>query len=170
MIGMSARIRWLIRRDMPEVLAIERESFEFPWSERELIRALRRRNCVGMVAEYEERVVGHMVYALEKHRIELLTFAVAPDCRRRGIGTAMIEQLKGKLAPTRRCKIELLIGERKLVGQAFLQAMGFRAYELAQCPFEDSDDDGYRIRWHMAWADPPMLPATCPLDTPENRL
>ena len=26
-------IRWMIRRDMPEVLAIEEDSFEFPWSE-----------------------------------------------------------------------------------------------------------------------------------------
>ena len=29
-------IRWMIRRDMVEVLQIERESFEFPWTDEDL--------------------------------------------------------------------------------------------------------------------------------------
>ena len=40
-------IRWMIRRDMPEVLAIEAASFEFPWLEDDFIRCLRQRNCIG---------------------------------------------------------------------------------------------------------------------------
>ena len=35
-------IRWMIRRDMPEVLAIEAESFEFPWLEGELLSNTQR--------------------------------------------------------------------------------------------------------------------------------
>ena len=31
-------IRWMIRRDMPEVLGIEREGFEFPWLEDDFVR------------------------------------------------------------------------------------------------------------------------------------
>ena len=40
-------IRWMIRRDMPEVLAIEHASFEYPWCEEEFLRVLRQRNCIG---------------------------------------------------------------------------------------------------------------------------
>ena len=36
-------IRWMIRRDMAEVLDIERQSFEFPWFEEDFIRCLRAR-------------------------------------------------------------------------------------------------------------------------------
>ena len=72
-------IRWMIRRDMPEVLAIEGESFEFPWLEEDFIRCLRQRNCIGMVAEHEDRVVGFMIYELHKTRIHVLNFAVAED-------------------------------------------------------------------------------------------
>ena len=61
-------IRWMIRRDMPEVLDIENRSFEFPWSEEEFIRCLRQRNCIGMVAEHEQHVVGFMIYELHKNR------------------------------------------------------------------------------------------------------
>ena len=43
-------IRWMIRRDMPEVLQTEQESFEHSWTEEDFLRCLRQRNCIGMVA------------------------------------------------------------------------------------------------------------------------
>src|SRR4051812_2604533 len=49
---LRVHIRWMIRRDMAEVLEIERSAFEFPWFEEEFIRCLRQRNCIGMVAEH----------------------------------------------------------------------------------------------------------------------
>ncbi len=61
-------VRWMIRRDMSDVLAIESESFEFPWSEEEFVRCLRQRNCIGMVAELDDRIVGYMIYELHKNR------------------------------------------------------------------------------------------------------
>ena len=54
--------------------------FEFPWSEEEFIRCLRQRNCIGMVAEHGERVVGFMIYELHKTRLHILNFAVADGC------------------------------------------------------------------------------------------
>src|ERR671912_367951 len=80
---MPVHIRWMIRRDMPEVLAIEEQSFEFPWSEEDFIRCLRQRNCIGMVAEHNERVVGFMIYELHKTRLHVLNFAVNASYRRR---------------------------------------------------------------------------------------
>ena len=79
-------IRWMIRRDMPEVLAIEHAGFEFPWCEEEFLRVLRQRNCIGMVAELGERVVGFMIYELHKSKLNILDFAVHPEFRRQGGG------------------------------------------------------------------------------------
>ena len=95
---LRVHIRWMIRRDMPEVLSIERESFEFPWFEEDFIRCLRQRNCIGMVAEQGERVVGFMIYELHKTRLHILNFAVAGGMRMRGIGRQMAEKLEGKLS------------------------------------------------------------------------
>ncbi|MFH1967924.1 MAG: GNAT family N-acetyltransferase, partial [bacterium] len=94
--------RWLIRRDMPEVLAIEAESFEFPWLEEDFIRCLRQRNAIGMVAEYDEQIVGFVIYDLAKSRIHVLNFAVAKKWQRRGIGSQMATKLIGKLTAQRR--------------------------------------------------------------------
>ena len=60
-------IRWMIRRDMPEVLQAEQASFEFPWTEEDFLRCLRQRNCIGMVAEQGEKVVGFMTDSSPRH-------------------------------------------------------------------------------------------------------
>src|SRR5260370_6714043 len=92
----------MIRRDMVEALAIEAESFEFPWSEEDFIRCLRQRNCIGMVAELDDHVVGFMIYELHKNRLHVLNFAVAGRYRRQGIGTQMLAKLIGKLSQSAR--------------------------------------------------------------------
>ena len=79
-------IRWMIRRDMPEVLDIEKECFEFPWLEEDFVNCLRQRNCIGMVAEHDDRVVGFMIYELHKTRIHVLNFVVAKDYQRQRRG------------------------------------------------------------------------------------
>lgn len=76
-------IRWLIRRDMPEVLDIELGSFKFGiWNEDDFMCCLRQRNCIGMVAEYNHRIVGFMIYQLHKAKLHVLNFAVDPEFRR----------------------------------------------------------------------------------------
>ena len=76
----------MIRRDMPEVLQTEQESFEYAWTEEDFLRCLRQRNCIGMVAEQGEKVVGFMIYELHKTKLHILNFAVHPGHRRVGVG------------------------------------------------------------------------------------
>lgn len=133
-------IRWMIRRDMPEVLAIENGSFEFPWSDEDFIRCLRQRNCIGMVAEWDERIVGFMVYELHKNRLQLLNFAVRPEYRRHGVGSRMAEKLVSKLSAERRTRIFLEIRETNLAGQLFWKACGFRATSVLRNFYENTED------------------------------
>ena len=82
---------------MPEVMANEDRAFEFPWSEEDFVRCLRQRNCIGMVAEQGESVVGFMIYELHKARLQVLNFAVDPAHRRRGVGRQMVAKLAGRI-------------------------------------------------------------------------
>lgn len=149
---MKVNIRWMIRGDKAEVLNIEHHSFEFPWSEEDFIRCLRHRNCIGMVAEHGDRVVGFMVYELHKRRIHVLNFAVAPECRGRGVGRQMLEKLLGKLVKTGmadRVAITLEIRESNLAAQLFFASHGFRATEVLRGWYEDSDEDAYLFRYRI---------------------
>jgi ribosomal-protein-alanine N-acetyltransferase len=140
-------IRWMIRRDMPEVLDIECQSFEFPWSEEDFIRCLRQRNCIGMVAEFEEKVVGFMIYELHKTRLHVLNFAVNPKFRRRAVGQAMMGKLVSKLSHQRRNRILLEVRETNLSAQLFFRNIGFRAVSVLRDFYDDTTEDAYLMQY-----------------------
>ena len=147
---LRVHIRWMIRRDMPEILEIENSSFEFPWSDDDFIRCLRQRNCIGMVAECDDRVVGFMIYELHKTRLHVLNLAVHPDFRRRGIGTQMAEKLISKLSQERRSRILLEIRETNLPAQLFFRQIGFRAVSVLRDFYEDTTEDAYLMQFRHA--------------------
>ena len=137
-------IRWMIRRDMEEVLHIEQESFPQPWGEDDFLKCLRQRNCIGMVCEHEEQVVGFMIYELHKAKLTVLSFAVHPEYRRHGVGLKMISKLKSKLCANRRNRIVADITEANLNGQLFFRDMGFLAIGVLR-QFFDDQSDAYRM-------------------------
>ncbi len=152
-------VRWMIRRDMPEVLGIEHASFEFPWCEDEFLRVLRQRNCIGMVAEQGERIVGYMIYELHRNRIHVLDFATHPEFRRQGVGRQMVAKLVSKLSSQRRNRIALHVRETNVAGQFFYKVMGFRAVEVIREHFADTGEDAYGMLYHL---DESVLQAPAP--------
>ena len=144
---LQAHIRWMIRRDMPEVLQIETESFEFPWCEDDFIRCLQQRNCIGMVAEVNDRVVGFMIYELHRTRLHVLNFAVAASCRRRGIGSQMVAKLISKLSHQRRTRIVLEVRETNFPAQVFFREHGFRAVSILRGYYDDTPEDAYTMEY-----------------------
>lgn len=148
---MTPHIRWMIRRDEEAVLDIERRSFEFPWSHDDLIRCLRSRNVIAMVAECEQIVAGFMIYELQETRLEVINFAVHPEWRRLGIGSAMAAKLIGKLSPQRRCALWLMIRETNLAAQLFFARQGFRYESTLRDFYQDNpcDDDAYLFEYRL---------------------
>jgi ribosomal-protein-alanine N-acetyltransferase len=144
---LRVHIRWMIRRDMADALDIENDGFEFPWSEDDFIRCLRQRNCIGMVAEQEDRVVGFMIYELHKSRLHLLNLAVSKDYRRRGVGAQMMAKLTAKLSTQRRTRILLEVRETNLSAQVFFRALGFRAVSVLRDFYDDTTEDAYLMQY-----------------------
>ena len=142
-------IRWMIRRDMPEVLQIEQESFDYSWTEEDFLRCLRQRNCIGMVAEQGEKVVGFMIYELHKNKLHILNFAVNPSCRRMGVGGQMTAKLVSKLSSHRRTRITLEVRERNLAAQLFFRTQDFRAVRVLRSFYEDSGEDAFLMQYRL---------------------
>lgn len=161
--AISVQIRWMIRRDMPEVLRIENDSFEFNWTEEDFLACLRQRNCIGMVAEYDSRVVGFMIYELHKTRLHILNFAVTPGFRRHGVGAQMIEKLINKLSQQRRQEIVLEVRETNLAAQLFFHNQEFRAVRVLRGHYADSAEDAYVMQYRLDAEVPDSF-------TPNNRI
>ena len=162
---LDVQIRWLIRRDMPEVLQIERTSFATAWSDEDFLCCLRQRNCIGMVAEANHQIVGFMIYELHKAKLHILNFAVSSEFRRMGVGKQMVLRLIDKLSQQRRNEILLDLRESNLDGQLFFRTQGFRAVKVVRCHYDDTAEDAYIMQFRLdAAAD-----ASAPF-APQNRI
>lgn len=152
--ALRCHIRWMVRRDMDEVKAIEFASFEYPWFEEDFIRALRQRNVIGMVAECGGQdwppIQGYMVYELHQTRLHILNFAVAPEARRMSVGRQLIEKLTGKLSSQRRTRITLEVRDSNLPAQLFFKAMGFQAVTVMRAYYSDCDEDAYLMQYRVS--------------------
>jgi ribosomal-protein-alanine N-acetyltransferase len=139
----------MIRRDMADVLKIERECFEYHWTEEDFLCCLRQRNCIGMVAEHENQVLGFMIYELFKSKLHVLNFAVAPWGRHSSVGTQMIDKLVTKLSQQRRKQILLEVRETNLGAQLFFQRQAFRAVCVLRDHYQDTCEDAYVMQYRL---------------------
>lgn len=158
----EVHVRWLIRRDMPEVLDIESTSFEFPWTQDDFIACLQQRNCIGMVAELEGEVVGYIVYEMGRADFHVMNLAVRPDVRRRGVGQQLITKIISKLRTGQRTEVGLEVRETNLAAQLFFRRLGFQAIRVLKDFYEDTVEDAYSMEY--------SLDAVTNTTTPQNRL
>lgn len=138
-------IRWMIRRDMPEVGHIENSHSETKWKDEDFLKVLRQRNVIGMVAEVGETVVGFVIYELRKTSLEVLNLAIHPSYRRAKAGQAIVDKLKGKLSSHRRKEITCEVRESNLSAHLFLKNQGFSATQVIRNHIEDYDGPGDKV-------------------------
>lgn len=146
---LDVHIRWMIRRDTPEVLDIEEECFEYPWLEEDFVRCLRAKNCIGMVAEFKEEILGFMVYELHRFHIHLLNIAVWRHRQGDGVGRALAQKLFGKLSPMRRRSITTEVRETNLGAQLFLKAVGFKATKILRNYYDNTAEDAFAMKYQI---------------------
>ena len=121
-------VRWLIRSDMPEVLALDGAD-GVGWGEDEILRYLRDRKQIGFVAERGEKLVGFILYHLGEQAFEVDRLA-GDDAAVRGLVKRLLEKTSG-----RRRRVEIWIEEQDLGKQLVLRGLGVRAVEV--CPYTE---------------------------------
>ena len=143
---MKLLVRWMIRRDVPETMAINRLSFDHPWQDDdELMHHMKRRNTIGMVAELDGRIVGYCVYSLYKQHIQIESMAVHPAYRGLGLGRVLVERLLGKLSHQRRDRVCVDVRETDLPDQTYFRHLDFWAYSIRHGHFRDTGEDAYQM-------------------------
>ncbi len=162
----GVHIRWMIRRDMPEVMRTERASFEFAWTEDDFLRCLRQRNCIGMVAEENDQIAGFMIYELHKTRLNVPQLVPHPTSPRMGIEVELlIAKLEYKLVSHHRQKITLAVREPQSGCPNVLPQPRFPGDQVASQVLRGHGEDAY----HMEFRAPP-LEAIEEFASPINRI
>lgn len=136
----TTQFRWLIRRDLVSVLRMELQN-EGPWTDSDWATALCQRSMIGMVAEDQHRrIVGAMLYELDKTRLNIIRVIVDEDCRRQLVATEMLVRLRDRLASQRRNELITVVNERNLPMLQLLKSFGFMVYATERSdlgPFRD---------------------------------
>jgi ribosomal-protein-alanine N-acetyltransferase len=83
-------------QDLPQVLAIERRSFDNPWTSALFLQELRipfsRIMVIRPADDAEEPIVGYLCRWFVADEVHILNVAVHPGQRRRGIGGILLQE------------------------------------------------------------------------------
>lgn len=142
----DVHIRWLIRRDIDDVLRID-ACDGAGWDRDDLFRFKLIRQNSAMVAEFDDQVVGWMLYTCHPQSLTLVHLGVSPRYRHCGIGRQMLEFLQSKLDQSRRASILTDVPESWLGGQKFLRSCGWRATKVLRGQY--GSEDAYRFTWSV---------------------
>ena len=88
------------------------------------------------------------IYELHKKRLHLLSMAVLPEFRGRGVGRTLVEQLIGKLS-LQRNKLSLEVRETNLGAQLFFRRLGFNAISVLRDFYEETSEDAYLMQFEV---------------------
>jgi [ribosomal protein S18]-alanine N-acetyltransferase len=150
-------IRWMDPSDADAVLRIESQSFQFPLSKEELKAMRLQPDCVGVVAEIDRRIVGYVLFAAQTKILNIISFAVAPEHRRCGVGTKIIEKMKLNIKISNRDAIALEVRETNLPAQLFFQKKGFLATAVLNGRWPELNDEAAYV---MCFRGEPLQVAT----------
>jgi ribosomal-protein-alanine N-acetyltransferase len=148
----TLQLRWLIRKDMEQILKIENECFDSPYDIDWFMENLRHRNVVGMVADIRGSIAGFMLYELHKTHISIFDFAVSQEYQRQGVGTSMVQRLVDKLSHQGREAIEVMTSDQNINAHLFFRSCGFKAMSVFRDHFESDGGefaDGYLFQYRI---------------------
>ncbi len=116
--------------DLAEVDCIEAMSFSEPWPAEAFRSELvsdRARGLVATLGEGEdERVVGFSLCWVVADELHLLVLAVHPYHRRRGVASALVEEIEWRAIGEQLAFIDLEVRPSNAAARALYESMGFR--------------------------------------------
>lgn len=125
---MKLKFTPMVDIDLPQVAAIEQQSFTEPVSLKDLNACLLGvREVAGLVAmaQQTEMVIGYVLYEQRRRSTHVMTMAVHPEHRLRGVGRKLLQRLIRSLNQTRR-RLTITLPETNLPACKFLRACGIQ--------------------------------------------
>ncbi len=124
------RIRPLTVLDIEQIYEVEVSSFKYPYSKLILLSWTILHSDTSVVAIEDGRIVGYCISALEKRgetlRGHILSIAVMPEYRGRGIGKRLLSSCETLLRKRGARYVYLEVEEDNLVAKRLYEKMGYK--------------------------------------------
>jgi ribosomal-protein-alanine N-acetyltransferase len=140
-------IRRLTYADLPQVIAIERRAFQTPWSLSMFVLELSKPSSICIAAVVERRILGYLICARFADVWHLMNVAVDPSARRRGVATALLEQMLERAGHDADYTLEVRPSNGGAI--ALYERFGFRSAGTRPRYYSDTGEDAL-IMWRTA--------------------
>ncbi|MEO6143302.1 MAG: ribosomal protein S18-alanine N-acetyltransferase [Dermatophilaceae bacterium] len=151
----EAALREMTWRDIPTLTRLEPELFpDDAWSQQtwwaEL--ALRPRRCY-VVAELGGALVGYAGVDRVGEVADVMTIAVAPPARGRGLGTVLMDWLIGAARRNGARHLMLEVRADNAAAQRLYSGVGFEMLSVRRKYYQPGDVDAHILRLHLEKSD-----------------
>jgi ribosomal-protein-alanine N-acetyltransferase len=150
--------------DIPEILAIEKDSFPSPWSEgmflNELGLPIARLMAARVTGEGRGSIAGYLVYWRVADEVHVQDIAVRRDLRRRHIASRLLEEAIRRECLRGACQATLEVRLTNRPAQRLYKKFGFSVQGLRKGYYTDTGEDAL-----IMWANLEARPAShygCP--------
>ncbi len=140
----SVTIRSLGYSDLPQVIAIERRAFPTPWSLAMFVLELSKPSGICLAAIEERRIVGYLICSRYADVWHLMNIAIDPPVRRRGIATALLEEMIARAGDEASYTLEVRPSNGHAI--ALYERFGFRSAGTRRRYYQDTGEDAL-IMW-----------------------
>jgi ribosomal-protein-alanine N-acetyltransferase len=127
--------------DIENVIAIERASFQFPWSTRFFLDELQVDCARSILAEVEGRIVGYVLFWFLPEEVDIHNIAVHPNFRRQGIGRLLLEQVVAAARRQDRVRVTLDVRFSNAPAQNLYRSFGFVTRGVRKGYYSDNGED-----------------------------
>jgi ribosomal-protein-alanine N-acetyltransferase len=140
--------RRLALRDLNAIEEIELQSYPTPWSRSMFAGELAKPSsvCLGAFEPESGELLGYMIISRYVDAWHLMNVAVAPHHRRRGIASALLEQLFEKTRDESRRGYTLEVRISNVAAIRLYERLGFRSRGVRRGYYTDNREDAL-IMW-----------------------
>ena len=152
----AVELRRLGMRDLGAIEEIERRSYPTPWSRSMFASELAKPSslCLGAFEANTGALIGYLVISRYVDAWHVMNVAVAPEYRRRGIATTLLERLFELTAGRGRRGYTLEVRVSNEGAISLYERLGFRPRGVRRGYYTDNREDAL-----IMWKDPLPEPA-----------